>query len=135
MKKLLFVALLAFASIASAQQTYRELQVISTGARVASAAGVATDINPSSVNFLEFRGLLVIDVTAASGSTPTMRITAACQTARTGSIHVISTSAADIITTGQYFLDVPYLCKTMRFGYNIGGGTPSFTFSADLIRQ
>lgn len=99
-----------------------------------------------SIDYTTSAGIFYIDVTAVSGTTPTL--TAQLQTRDPASqkwVNITWAVTASIIATGTYTLTVwssltavansvvnyP-LPTTLRIAYTIGGTTPSFTFSAGV---
>jgi hypothetical protein len=70
---------------------------------------------------------LLLDVTAASGTTPSMTVT--LEQSRDGSTWRTVSSFAAKTTTGQEALSAGGLDRYIRVSWTISGTTPSFTFS------
>ncbi|HZU30796.1 MAG TPA: hypothetical protein VFB79_06750, partial [Candidatus Angelobacter sp.] len=102
------------------------------GAQTASGGGtVFTDLGAYSA------GIIVIQVTAVSGTSPTLTVNfKSCFTPpNTSSAPALSTCAvhtasASITATGVYFIKpVTNFARWNTVDYTIGGTSPSFTFS------
>jgi len=70
---------------------------------------------------------LLLDVTAASGTTPSLTVT--LEQSRDGSTWRTVSSFAAKTTTGQEALSAGGLDRYIRVSWAISGTTPSFTFS------
>lgn len=84
-------------------------------------------------------GVIVINVTAVSGTSPTLLVNfLACATApglqNAPSTALCSTTAflssSSITATGLYFIKVDHFPRWVSLSATIGGTTPSFTFTA-----
>jgi hypothetical protein len=108
-----------------------------TGARTASGTGV------TAVNFDATGGIIQVNVTAVSGTTPTAVFKVQYSVDGTNFLDLDATNAAtaSITATGQYVIKVfpgiptvaagscnSPLPRTWRLAWTIGGTTPSFTF-------
>ena len=89
--------------------------------------------NSTSFNVSRFtEALLLIDVTAASGSSPTLDFDVECGPAD-DSLGYIHTEPAQITGTGKVLVKLANFGPWLRLVWTIGGGTPSFTFEAKLV--
>ncbi len=111
---------------------------------VFSSAARTTTTNSSDVSKITGKGVkLYLDITAASGSTPTLDLKVQAKDALSDKyFDIVGASFAQKVTTGQDDLVVypgvaetanrsvsDVMTKTWRIVATIGGGTPSFTFS------
>ncbi|MEW6095366.1 MAG: hypothetical protein AB1567_02400 [bacterium] len=72
-----------------------------------------------------------LDITAASGTSPTLDVT--IEYSPDGSRWFTHTSFSQKTTTGKDTLRISSLGAYMRIKYTIAGTTPSFTFSVDIV--
>ncbi len=108
----------------------------------ASAAEIATVLSPSKNIAASKTAEVWIDVTAASGTTPTLDISIETspdeiKVADASSIFDVQRSFAQITGAGVFSLVINRadhsLGRKLRINAVIGGTTPSFTFSARLV--
>lgn len=71
-----------------------------------------------------------VDVTAASGTTPTLDV--AIQSSPDDSIWATHTSFTQITTTGTAVQKITNIGQYMRLKYTIGGSSPSFTLTSKI---
>lgn len=99
---------------------------------VASAARTATGQSPTLSGYgAADRLLLQINVTAVSGTTPTLTLTLE-DTLDNVNWRPAVVSSASITATGTYWVPLQAgvnFADRIRFKWTIGGTTPSFTFS------
>ena len=131
MKRLLFAALLVFATLA--QASYRDFELIPLAARTASGNGSSLDSLADQLNWTDVGGILLTRVTAVSGTSPSLTTGLEC-IADDGAVYTLVASSA-ITTVSTVVTQVPRVCKIVRSVWAISGTTPSFTFSMRLIRQ
>ncbi len=103
----------------------RTFALASSSARTADGESAALDLS----RFTE--ALLYIDVTAASGTAPTLDFDVEAGPAddELGFIH---TGPAQITAAGKVLVKLTNLGEWFRLSWDIGGTTPSFTFEAKL---
>ena len=77
-------------------------------------------------------GRFLINVTAVSGTSPTMDCKAQFSWDNS-TYYDTDASATQISSTGQYSIPVTNFGKYIRFDYEMGGTSPSFTFTVDFI--
>jgi len=98
------------------------LTLLGSGARTSSS-------NSSDIDILHYRNLdVLIDVTAVSGTSPTLDVYIDGKFTAVGKYYPIA-SQTGITTTGQWLLqlrNIPY--RYIRVRWVIGGTSPSFTF-------
>lgn len=75
-----------------------------------------------------------LDVTAASGTTPTLDVTVKAKDTVSGKYFTIGTFTQQTVVANEVIFigggsDTEFAVKTFRVECAIGGGTPSFTFS------
>lgn len=102
--------------------------IFSSAARTTS--GNSTDITLDGYSKLA----VFLDVTAASGTTPTLAVTVKAKDPASGKYFVIGSFASKTgVSNEAIFIgggsDVEFATKTFRVEYVVGGTTPSFTFS------
>ena len=97
----------------------------SPAARTSAGASTAFEVS----RFTE--ALLFVDVSAASGSSPTLDLDVESGPAddELGYVH---TEPAQITGTGKYLVKLTNLGAWLRLSWDIAGTTPSFTFEAKL---
>jgi len=109
-----------------------ETTFVASGAQTASGGGtVFADLGAYSA------GIVVINVTAVSGTSPTLTVNfKTCFTppsttsAPALSACALHTASASITATGVYFIKpIANFARWNTIDYTIGGTTPSFTFS------
>jgi hypothetical protein len=99
---------------------------IPSAARTTTGNGVAYETGDRT----EVRGL-VLDVTAASGTTPTLDVS--IQTSDDNSTWRTLASFSQKTTVSNQHLSVSGLDRYLRFSWVIAGTTPSFTFSVGVL--
>jgi hypothetical protein len=100
------------------------LQALPSGARIAS--GIA-DVGSFIDSHKEL--LIYIDVTAVSGTSPSMVVT--YQSSPDGVTYYDNTAGTAITAVGKQLIKVPNCAgKHGRLSYAISGTSPSFTFAA-----
>lgn len=110
-----------------------------------AAARTATVVTPDQTNNNGRGCHLIVDVTAASGTSPTLTVSIEGKDPASGKYYTILSSAA-IAAIGTYVLRVypgetvaanaaasDVLPRTWRVNAVIGGTTPSFTFSVGAV--
>lgn len=142
---LVFLASL-FPLVASAT-FYQQVVLKASSATTATAASTGVDL-VTAVYSTDKRheGATVavyLDITAASGTTPTLDVKIQCSPDNTTWFDPASTAAnrdsfafAQKTTTGQDVKLIPWVaCRYVREYHTVGGTTPSFTYSvtADVI--
>lgn len=129
-KNLLLVLLLA-PLLAFGQQSYRE---ISLGAAVVTATGSQADVDtaPTGVRYVSGDGRLVIDVTAVSGTTPSAIFELQ---GKVGSQYYALCTLTAITAVGKGTCTAVSIPAVVRLAYTITGTTPSFTFSASVVKH
>lgn len=119
----------------NADGTYSQRTIVNTeGTILASAARTASVNSADIINQSGSKLAVYLDVTAASGTTPTLDIAVKAKDPASGKYFLIGTftqktgiiSDAIFIGSGA---DVEFATKTYRVECVIGGTTPSFTFS------
>lgn len=131
MRKLLFAALLAFSALATAD--YREFELAASAARTVTGNGSTVNTLPRQVNWVSADGRVLINVTAVTGTSPTLVVNLQC-VSEAGTAYTLASSAS-ITVTGVSTVQVPDMCESMRAAWTIGGTTPSFTFLVTLVRN
>jgi len=135
MKSLLLAVLLAAVSTFSqAQGTYREHIVKTLAAATVTGVGSTFDTGGVAIDYKDPGALVLVRVSAVSGTTPTLLVHIQCEDQPFGNLTTIATSES-ITLVGFYSFQVPRTCNRIRPAWTIGGGTPSFTFSAVLVRR
>ncbi len=104
----------------------KTITLAASAARTADGESTSFDVG----RFTE--GLLHIDVTAASGSTPTLDFDVEAGPAD-DALGFIHTEPAQITAVGKTLVKLVNLGKWFRLSWDIGGTTPSFTFEAKLV--
>src|SRR5512139_3851285 len=106
----------------------------------ASAARTASGTGTLTADLSAYEdGALLINVTAATGTTPTLRpflqVSPDGGTTWYGSATASPCAAgADITTTGTYYYDFTgHAGALTRLAWTIGGTTPSFTFTGAIV--
>lgn len=108
-----------------ADRRTRTIALASSSARTADGESAAFDVS----RFTE--ALLYIDVTAASGSSPTLDFDVECGPAD-DEMAFIHTAPAQITGVGKTIVKLVNLGQWLRLSWDIGGAAPSFTFEAKL---
>lgn len=135
MKKLLLALALVFASsIALGQSTYREHILRSLTASTTTGVGSSFDTLSNSIDYQDPGALVLVRVSAVSGTTPTLTVNLQCEDSAFGNLTTVG-SSAEITATGFYFFNVTRVCSRLRAAWTIGGTTPSFTFSTVVVRR
>lgn len=110
-------------------QWYNDNEALAAAA-VASAArtstGTGTAFSTADIDSLN----ATLDVTAASGTSPTLDLT--LETTADGTNYYTAGSFPQQTTTATVARVIGDLGATSRWKWTIGGGTPSFTFSVDV---
>ena len=101
----------------------------------ASSAKTATGNSASALTNASARNaLFAVNVTAASGTTPTLVVKVQVQDPVSSTwIDLPGAASASITATGAYLITATNLPRTYRLAWTIGGTSPSFTFSVGLI--
>ena len=130
---LLVAALVALPSGAQIQSV-RDAQsaFIKEASILASAARTASGNSGSPIDVAAYSGgVLAIDVTAVSGTTPSMTVNfVTCTDSGTSNCGFVHTASSAITATGKTLLKVNNFGRFVRIEYTITGTSPSFTFSA-----
>lgn len=91
-----------------------------------TASGNSADIDVSTVSALDVE----LKVTAVSGTTPTMDVYIEGKFEATGDYKTLA-SQTGITGTGTWFFTInPLIFRYIRVRWNVGGTSPSFTFTA-----
>lgn len=131
MRKLLFAVLLAFATQAFAD--YRETQLAAPGTIITATGNTGTiDRRLYDIQFDSAASLLLVDVSAASGGTPS--VTFSLQGIVNGIAFTLGSCTA-ITAVSQCVLQVVAGTTNVRLSYVVSGTTPSFTYSAYVVSQ
>lgn len=121
----------------SASYTAKTVTLLASAARTASADGSATRLDQSYKTHTADRtgwmreGTFVLDVTAASGTTPTLDVVIQGRTSGSGTwVDLPGGTFTRKVTTGSEAIRIsgPLLTE-IRASATIAGSTPSFTFS------
>lgn len=132
MLSVLAALLLMFSLSAEAQVSYREISLATSAARTASGNGSTVDTLPTSIDYHTPGGVVVVNVTAVSGTSPSM--TFSLEGIVNGINYTLGSCSA-ITAVNKCVLFVTQLPSAVRAAWVISGTTPSFTFTADLVRQ
>lgn len=108
-----------------ADRRTKTITLASASARTAAGESAAFDIE----RFAE--ALIFIDVTAVSGSSPTLDFDVECGPAD-DEMAFIHTEPAQITAAGKTPVKLTNLGKWLRLSWDIGGSSPSFTFEAKI---
>jgi len=108
-----------------ADRRTKVIALASPAARTADGESTAFDVS----RFAE--GLLFIEVTAASGTNPTLDFDVECGPAD-GALGFIHTEPAQIAGAGKALVKLANIGPWLRLSWDIGGTNPSFTFEAKL---
>lgn len=103
----------------------KKITLASSAARTANGAGSAFDVG----RFTE--GLLFVEVTATAGTNPTLDLDLETGPAD-DDLGYIHTEPAQITAAGKTLVKLSNLGRWVRLSWQIGGGSPSFTFQAIL---
>lgn len=100
---------------------------------LASAARTATGDSGAPVDLAAYNsGNIFVDVTAVSGTTPTLDIAfEVCTTAAAASCAYSHTTGTQITAVSKQVIKVTNFGRYGRVKFTIAGTTPSFTFSVD----
>lgn len=131
MKRLFLAALLLAASF-GAQAQYREFEIVGPGSRTTTATSSAFDTLADQIQFRHSKARILVNVTAVSGTSPSMTPELWCAIGAT--LYRIAQGTA-ITATGQYTFEADVPCKNVRGGWTMTGTTPSFTFSMTMVRN
>ena len=107
----------------------------------ASTVETSSDVGAIELSSATGRAIeLWVDVTAASGTTPTLVINAQTSIDDVAATNFVTQKSTSTITgTGAFSLVINRaehaLGKTLRVSWTIGGTTPSFTFRVRMIRM
>lgn len=104
------------------------------GTGLASAARTASGASDDIKLVFGSKLAVYLDVTAASGTTPTLDVTVMAKDPASGKYFEIGSFTQATATTSEAIFigggsDAEFPVKTFRIEYTIGGTTPSFTFS------
>jgi len=94
-----------------------------------SASGVSNGFNVG--EFTE--ALVMVDVTAVSGTAPTLDIKV--QISHNNTDWWDHTTFTQIVAVGKAYKSLTAFGKYMRLSYTIGGTSPQFTFGAYLVTK
>lgn len=120
-------------SFVSAQAEVRNTQEITLHASAAEAASGNSATFDVSNNF---EGLLVIDITAVSGTTPTANFTLQTLDFLSGKyVAVPNVTIAQQTAVGTVVVPVTNFGEKLRLVWTLGGTTPSFTFTAGFTAK
>lgn len=102
----------------------KEQTFLTSAARTASGnSGTPVDLSAYDV------GVIVVNITAVSGTSPTLTVNFQVCQDKAGTICVSHTATSSLTTTGTTLLKVNQYGRYANISYTIGGTTPSFTFS------
>lgn len=97
--------------------------LLTSAARTASAQTTTTAVGAYTM------GVFYLDVTAVSGTTPTLNVTIEGKDPTSGKYFTIGTFT-QLTAIGNQRITIPQLLDSnIRVNYQIGGTTPSFTFT------
>jgi len=131
--KLIFALILAVAALtAQAQQSYREILLVPSAAQTATGTGNNIDTNVSQIDYFNEGVLVLVNVTAVSGTSPSM--TFSLEGIVNGVNYTLGSCAA-ITAVNKCVLFVTQVPAVVRGAWVISGTTPSFTFTATIVRQ
>lgn len=103
-----------------------EVVIKLSSATTANGQGASQDVGQFS------EGLLLIDITAVSGTSPTLDI--AAQTKINGTwVDIPGVTIAQQTAVNTLAVALTNFGKDIRLDMTVGGTTPSFTFSAHLL--
>lgn len=97
------------------------IDLAASSARTSSGTGASVDMGAATT------AVLRLDVTAASGSSPTLAVTV--QTSPDGTTWASLGTFATVSGAGAVERRFPGAAKLVRAAWTIGGGSPSFTFT------
>ena len=101
-----------------------QTMIAASAARTTTGTGSAVQVN-------ERHQVAKLDVTAASGTTPSLTVT--IEESPNGSTGwVTRASFAARSTTGSQVIPLPRAGPWVRAAWSVSGGTPSFTFAVQL---
>lgn len=128
MRKFFAVLMLALAVGAPREAlALQPVTLIASAARTTTGSGSAVTLDPL---LGDTRMRCVLDVTAASGTTPTLNPT--IRSTINGVQFVVGTFAQKT-AVGQETILVEVPGRSLDVAYTIGGTTPSFTFSVQCV--
>jgi hypothetical protein len=135
--------MVATAPPAQAQKTYRDATsgFLNETAFVPSAAYTTSASNITPVDIGGYAsGIVVINVTAVSGTSPSLTVnfqtcssTPGSSTAPANANCVVHTASSAITATGVYLVKVDHFARWNTVSYAITGTTPSFTMTSTVI--
>lgn len=97
-----------------------------------TATGSGSNVDVSAYR----RGILIVNVTAASGTDEELRVTFEVRDPVGATNYAVVAVSDAITTTGAYAIPIPEpVGLNARIGYTIAGTSPSFTFSAAAIME
>lgn len=104
------------------------------GTLLASAARTASSNSPDLTVYNGAKLAVYLDVTAASGTSPTLDVTVKAKDPASGKYFLVGTFAQKTAVASEAIFigggaDVEFATRTYRIEYVIAGTTPSFTFS------
>jgi hypothetical protein len=108
------------------RRTYDRLTLFASATKTASGTGSAFDVGTYD------QGVFFLEVTAASGTSPTLDVDIQTYDIVGGDWHTL-VSFTQAIGTGKEMKTSGYLGEQIRINYTIGGTDPSFTFSVGAI--
>lgn len=134
MRNFLLVLLLAFSASADAQLSkYRDVP-LGEATITANGAQVGVSSLGDQINFSSAGGRFVVNITAVSGTSPTVVFELQGTANGANWFTVCSVGAATSVQSRT--CEANNLPATVRVSYgSVGGTSPSFTFNAWLIRQ
>lgn len=121
--------------IANADGTYSQRTIVNTeGIALASAARIVSANSADIIIQSGSKLAVYLDVTAASGTTPTLDITVKAKDPASGKYFLIGTftQKTGVITDAIFIgggADTKFAVRTFRVECVIAGTTPSFTFT------
>ena len=113
---------MGFETTESRYQDTVALTMVASAARTTTANGSSVDPEGAIV------GIFALDITTASGTSPTLDVTIEVQDAA-GAWHTAGTFAQAVDDTGDSTIAVPLGGRAARAAWTIAGTSPSFTFS------
>ncbi len=119
----------SFAGVWSTIRGTQNIQVLPSAARTTSAQSGAIDVG----DYIE--GLLLINITAASGTTPSMTLKVQAYDDANAVWYDLPDSIAAQTAVGKVLVRLANFGEQIRLDYAITGTTPSFTFSAQFVAK
>lgn len=136
MKKLFFILLLSLVALpAFGQVPYRSFDLCNGYvARSTSGSCSAVDTMADEVAYRATTARVYIDVSAVSGTSPTLVIRLMGLAGPFGVVFKVCESSS-ISAIGQYSFTCDYLPDTIVADALLGGTSPNFTYAVYLVRQ